>query len=540
MSRARELHVQARWDDACAAFLAIGGAASLHVEDVERLAEAAQMCGRHDEAVTALERSFALRVVAGDLHAAATTAFWLFTEFLYGGEMARAGGWVERLRDLAEEAGGEGMPGWLLVAGAYRCIGQEQYGDAREMLAGAIAQGRNRDDVDLVTFATMLTGRSLLKEGRIDAGIGRLDEAMLHVTSAETSPRVTSSLFCSGIGTCEEEALDFARSREWALALERWLSGLPSPPGTLLNNCRVYRAVLLRRRGEVQRALDELQGASHALAEGPGVLVAGHACYELGETHRLLGNDREAEAAYRRAASLGESTQPGLALLRLRQGDTSTAEAGIRRALAEADRPQDRARLLPAAVTILLAAGETADARASTAELGHIADTLGSTVVRAGHAAALGEVALAEGDPASSLPCLRRAAVAWRELIAPYEVACTGVRIAQACKGLGDEEGSRLELDAARVTFANLGARCDLVMLDNLLTGTEDDARGLTHRERQVLALVVEGLTSKAIAAQLFLSERTVHRHLSNIFSKLEVGSRTEAAAYAIQHHLIR
>jgi ATP/maltotriose-dependent transcriptional regulator MalT len=498
------------------------------------------MCGRHDDAVAALERAYGMRAAAGEVDAAATAAFWLFTAFLYAGEVARAGGWVARMRDLNEELGPDGEPGWLLVTGAYRCIGAGRFGEARALLSDAAAQGRRRGNVDVTTFATMLTGRALLKEGRIEEGLGRLDEAMLRIVAAETSPRVTSTLYCSGIGTCEEEALDFARAREWALALERWMADLPSASsGALLNHCRVYRAVLMRRRGDVQQSLTELDAASRALAEGPGTLVAGHACYELGETHRLLGNDDDADSAYRRTVSLGRSAQPGLALLRLRQGKVSTADTGIGRALAEAERTQDRCRLLPAAVTIRLAAGDLAGAHDAATELGSNASTLGSSTVRGEHAVALGELALADADPATALPCLRRAAIAWRDLGVPFEVARTGVLIARACRALGDEEGARLELADARDVFARLGARADVAFVDTLLTGTTD-FHGLTPRELEVLTLVVAGSTNRQIATRLFLSERTVHRHLSNILDKLRVGSRTEAAAYALQHRLVR
>lgn len=540
VSSARDLHRQARWDEACGLLLTASTESALGVEDVELLAEAAQLCGRHDDAVAALERAFGMRAAAGEVNAAAAAAFWLFTAFLYAGEIARAGGWIVRLQDLNEELGAECEPGWLLVAGAYRCIGAGRFDDARALLSKAVAQGKQRGDVDLTTFATMLTGRSLLKEGRIEEGLGRLDEAMLRIVAAETSPRVTSTLFCSGIGTCEEEALDFARGREWALALERWMTDLPSPPaGTLLNNCRVYRAVLMRRRGDVQQALDELGAASRELAEGHGTLVAGHACYELGETHRLLGNDDEAESAYRRAVSLGGSAQPGLGLLRLRQGDVSTAETGVLRAVAEAERPQDRCRLLPAAVTIRVAAGDLDGADATATELGSIAHTLGSSTVRAEHAVALGEIAIAQADPATALPCLRLAAVAWRDLDVPFEVARTSVLLARACQALSDEEGARIELETARKIFTRLGARVDLALAETLLAGTTG-THGLTPRELEVLTLVVAGSTNRRIATQLFLSERTVHRHLSNIFDKLGVGSRTEAAAYALQHQLVR
>ncbi|MFB9959124.1 LuxR C-terminal-related transcriptional regulator [Agromyces bracchium] len=539
VSRARALHSQARWPDACELFLIADHEAPLAVEDLDLLGEAAQMCGRHDDAVMALERGFTIRAAAGELDRAAAAAFWLFTEFLYGGEMARASGWVARVRNLTDELYA-GEPGWLRVLDAYRGLAEERYVEARMLLTEAVTQGKEGHDVDLVTYGTMLTGRSLLKEGQIVAGLDALDEAMLRVTSGQTSPRATSNLYCSGIGTCEEEALDLARAGEWALSLERWMAELPpSPPGVFLDNCRVYRAVLLRRRGEVRRALAELDEAARDLADGNGVRVAGHAWYELGETHRLLGDDDAAESAYRRAVALGKNVQPGLALLRLRQGDSTRAEAGIRRALAEAMRIPDRAHLLPAGVEVLLAAGATDDARIWAAELEDVAESMGSSAIRAERDLTLGVLALSDDDPAAALRLLRRASETWRALAAPYDVARTGVLIARACRALDDEEGAALELEMAANLFASLGAVNELGLARHLLGEPDEPTHGLSARELEVLTLVVQGLTNRAIAEKLFLSERTVHRHLANVFHKLGVGSRTEAATYALQHRFI-
>lgn len=540
VSRARELHQLARWDDACVEFLAAAAAHELHVEDLELLAEAAQLTGRHDEAVSALERAYALRASAADLPAAATAAFWLYSEFLYAGEFARANGWMSRLRELADQLTADEEPGWLGIAAAHRCIGQQRYDDARAALTGALAQGRKRGDVDLETFAILLTARSLLLAGRLDDGLDRMDDAMLRVTGGQTSPRMTSMLYCAAIGTCEEEAWELARAQEWARALERWMASLPTLfGGAFLDNCRVYRAALKRRRGHLAEARLELEEAARNLAEGAGVLVAGHACYELGEVHRLLGEDDAAELAYRRATSLGAGVQPGLALLRFRQGDTATAAKGLRRALAEATRAPDRGRLLPALVTVSLAAGAPEEAERALVELEQLARNIGSSALDAELARARGEIALAAGRPEAALPDLRRSADAWRQLGAPYETARTCVLISQACRALDDDEGARLELESAQDSFTQLGARGDLHALD-ALPDTSSPSHGLSPRELQVLQLVVAGRTNPAIAAELFLSERTVHRHVSSIFGKLGVGSRTEAAAYAVEHHVLK
>ena len=129
---------------------------------------------------------------------------------------------------------------------------------------------------------------------------------------------------------------------------------------------------------------------------------------------------------------------------------------------------------------------------------------------------------LAQGECAGALTALRRADSTWREMDMPYEAARTRVLMAQACRALGDEDGARLELDAAREVFEQLGARPDADRRRALLGGApaRDDG-GLTPRELEVLRLVAAGNTNRAIAETLVLSEKTVARHVSNIFAKL-------------------
>jgi DNA-binding CsgD family transcriptional regulator/tetratricopeptide (TPR) repeat protein len=541
LAGARAAHRGLRWDDACAGFLSVDAPEGLAVEDLEMLAECAQLSGRHEAAVSALDRAFALRVGEGDLAAAATDAFWLWQAFVLDGEMGRANGWMARLREVAGGYGTES--GWLLVATAYGCFATGKYDDARALLAPARAQGREQADADLDAFATMLIGRAWLNAGATQRGLERLDEAMLRVTAGETSPRTTASLFCASISNAEMEARDLARGQEWERALEAWMSGLPVPTwsGPFLANCRVYRAVLLRRRGDWIAARQELATAVDELTDGHGARLVGHACYELGETLRLLGEHAGAESAYRRASSLGAAIQPGLGLLRLAQGDVETAAAGVGRALGETERPQDRCGLLPAYVTIMLAARELPEAVAAVGELGRCAEVFGTTLVRVEHLRAMGEVALADGNASAALAPLRGAAAGWRELAAPYETAVTAVLLATACRAVGDEEGAQFELDAAVATFAQLGAAPDLAHARALLAGSAArSAQGLTRREVEVLRLVAEGRTNRMIATELLLSERTVQRHLSNIFGKLQVGSRTQAATFALEHDLVR
>ena len=299
-----------------------------------------------------------------------------------------------------------------------------------------------RRETDLIAFATTVWGRALIKAGRLEEGLSRLDEAMLPVVERETSPRATSMMYCSAIATCHE-AREFGRAREWTHALGAWLDSLPRLGGAYFGNCRIYRAYLMCLSGSWREALDEVAFVCDDLSGNYGQLVAGHAHYQLAEIHRLLGHP-EAEASYRQAAELGGQTQPGLSLLRLTQGEVDKALLGIRRALAETPGQLERLDLLPAAVTVMLAAGDIDAARQATAELATTAAVYTTPGVQAELAAARGAVALGDGDPATALPLLRSAARFWREIDAPlrcgngfgsHRPGVSGGRRRRRCRG---------------------------------------------------------------------------------------------------------
>jgi DNA-binding CsgD family transcriptional regulator len=261
------------------------------------------------------------------------------------------------------------------------------------------------------------------------------------------------------------------------------------------------------------------------------------AFYQLAELHRLRGEFAQAEQAYRQASRSGRMPQPGLAQLRLVQGQVDAALAAIRLALDEAPTRVARSKLLAAYVDIQLAAGDVPSARAAADELAEIAADLEAPLLRAAAARATGAVLLAEGDLRAALAVLRNAWTAWHELEAPYEAGRVRVLVGLVCRAVHDEDTAAMELDAARQVFAQLGAVPDLNRVDAYISRRPATRpSGLSPREVEVLRLVAAGKTNQAIAAELFLSDRTVERHVSNILTKLGVGSRTAAAAYAFQH----
>jgi ATP/maltotriose-dependent transcriptional regulator MalT len=299
----------------------------------------------------------------------------------------------------------------------------------------------------------------------------------------------------------------------------------------------VHRAEIMQVHGEWRDAVDEARRACERLAGQPAV---GGAFYQKAELHRLRGEFVEAEEAYREANKVGRQPQPGLAQLRLAQGQVEAADSAIRRLVDEAQDRGTRAKVLAACVEIVLATHDLDAARAAADELMEIAADLDAPMLQAISAHAQAAVLLAEGEPRSAISELRRAWAVWRELDAPYEAARVRVLLGRAFQALGDEDSAEMEWDAARWVFQQLAAVPDLASLEALSRRpATKTAGGLTAREVQVLALVATGKTNREIASELVISGHTVGRHVQNIFAKLHVSSRTAASAYAFTHNLV-
>jgi len=345
-------------------------------------------------------------------------------------------------------------------------------------------------------------------------------------------------VYCSVISACHM-LFDLARAQEWTLAFERWCAAQPDLV-SFRGHCLLRRSEILQFHGAWDAALEEARRAhgrvEHAAADRDAALIA----YQIAELMRLRGAADEAEDWYRRASQLGRNPQPGLALLRLAQGQTPAADAAIRLALRDTRDRRARVFVLIAAVEVLLAAGALDDAAAASAELSQLAAVTDTPFLRASAAQAAGAVALSRQQEDEALRWLGRAADLWRQLDAPYPLARTRLLVGQVYRTLRDREGSDLEFDAAEETFERLGATVDLRSLGELRGGAaRDHGGGLTGREVEVLRLVATGATNRAIAARLRISEKTVARHISNIFTKLDLPSRAAATAYAYEHKLV-
>jgi ATP/maltotriose-dependent transcriptional regulator MalT len=290
-------------------------------------------------------------------------------------------------------------------------------------------------------------------------------------------------------------------------------------------------------RGKWDEAAGDAQDACELLVSRP---AAGAAFYRLGEIHRLRGEFEKAEAAYMQANERGRKPQPGLSLLRLAQGEIDAAAASIRSVLLDTRTQTARARMLAAAVDILLAAGDLEHARAAATELSTIASAIGASLLSAASAQATGAILLAEGDVEGAATWLCQASEIWRDLEMPYEEAHTCLLMARVCERRGDQEGQRLDVEAARRLFEQLNAEFCLARIGEPPNRSRSEPAGsLSEREAQVLRLLASGKTNRQIAEELFISEKTVARHVSNIFDKLGVSSRSAATAWAYQRNLI-
>ena len=544
LERGRAAFERHEWNDAFAALSLADQSRALDADDLERLSWSAGLTARDDEMLMTQERLYNARLDAGECLAAARAAFWLGFRLLALGEIGRSGGWLGRAQRLVEREGRDCVErGYLLLPAAQKHLSAGEFSEAHDAAARAGEVGERFDEADLLAFARNLQGRAFLSAGRIDHGLPLLDEAMVAAVSGELSPVVTGVIYCSAIASCQR-VYAFDRVREWTAALTDWCDAHPQL-GMFTGVCLVHRAEILQLGGSWSEAVVEARRAAERCVRPPEREAAGRAHYQEAEVHRLRGEFDEAEAAYRSASRFGVEPQPGLALLRLAQGDRDAAVSAIRRMIAATGDPLPRTRFLPAYVEIMLAAGDLDEARSASRELDDTAARFDTSVLRAIVGHARGAVELAAGNASAALDPARRAFQIWQQLGAPYLAARLRVLLAQACVALGDVEGARLELESAREVFEQLGARPDLVAVDAIEAGlTPDQARstpqhGLTERELQVLRLVASGKTNKSIARELALSEKTVDRHVSNIFMKLDVPSRAAATAFAYEHRLI-
>src|ERR1700687_4078846 len=453
------------WREAFELLTAADQAGRLQAADLESLGEAAWWNGRVDLCISARERAFALRLEAGEPRRAALVAMDLAKD--HSGRKAAAVGaaWFNRAQRLLQDEPVGVEHGFLARREWVQAHNSGDYQRALEFAQQTLQIGTRFGNQDLIALGLQDRGLTLVAQGQFVEGMALLDQATVAALSGELRPLTTGAIYCNTISTCEEIA-DYKRASDWTDAARRWcerqtITGFPGM-------CRVHRAAVIRLTGAWQEAEQEARNAYDEVHDFRDDYAA-EALYQIGEIRLNRGDLVEAGDAFRQAHELGREPNPRLALLRLAEGDVGAAAAAIKRGLAAESQPVPRSRLLPAQVTIALAAGDRATASAAAAELATISATYTTPALKAHTHYARAAVALAEGNPETAVRDFCEALALWREVGAPYEEDITRAALGSAYQAGGDPEGAVLERRAAHATFTRLGAVLDERRVGQLL-----------------------------------------------------------------------
>ncbi|BDZ54260.1 helix-turn-helix transcriptional regulator [Agromyces marinus] len=522
-----------RWADAVEQLARADAAGGLAASDLELLATAAILRGDRASAVDAGERAYAAYLVDSDDRSAARWAAWLALELVEVGEFSASLSWSSRAMRVAETVGDPLVSATVRIGPSVARLASGDAAEARRTGEEILRVAERHGDRELIASASLMLGKALIALGAVEDALRVYDRAMAVVVGEDTGPFQTGDITCAAIADALM-ASDLRRASAWMDFLDRWCRAQPSLI-SFGGQRHALRAQVQLVRGDWAEAAASVEAAMAGLRAGDFRAAHG-APYSAGELQRLRGAFHAAAESYRRAAESGWDPQPGRALLLLAGGRTDQAQAEIRRALAGGD-PFTRRYVLPAAVEIEVAAGDLDAARRALEELRASGDAMRTPLFDAVVAFADARVRSATGDGAAALARSREAADGFAEAGAPYDAARARVLAASVLAEAGDRDAAETEFRAAREVLLALGAEPALAEATRLLGERRRGA--LTEREVEVLRLVSTGLTNRGIAERLTLSEKTVARHLSNIFGKLGVASRAAATAYAYEHGLV-
>ena len=525
LQRARQAYAAQDWRGAAGSFDAVASY-RLTADDLAAYAHAVWWLGRVEDALR-LDAAACDALVAESRPAdAAGVAFRLGVFHVGRGDEPQGMGWISRSKHLLEgvpECRVHGL--LLLLTGVEANLVAGQPAAAVDAARQIRDLGRRLNELDLVAVGLNGEGRALIKSGAVTDGLALLDEAMVTVMAGRLDPFMTGVLYCHTIAACHEIG-DVLRMTRWTELAESWLATRPAE-ATFGAMCAVHRAQLRLLRGAWDQA--EL-----------GALLWLRASTSIGSTmpHRPgTSSPRFAGCAVRQELPTRTA--------RRTPADTTRSLGGLCFGLPMVT-PRARwrrcSRLSPRQVPIPcaaprcvqrwsrspIAAGHPQDAAAAASELAQTASTFATSGLEAMATTARGAVLLAEGHVAEALPVLRDACRRWYQLGSAYDAAGTCLRLAEAYRALGDAASADAEQAQAEAVYERLGARRPIRELPD----------GLTPREYEVLTLVADGRSNREIGAALFISDRTVARHLTNIYNKISVTSRAQAARYAIDHQM--
>lgn len=537
---ARSAYGQRDWSRARAAFATARDAGELlSADDLYAWSDAAWWVGADAETIELCEAAYHRYLDEDQPRQASTAARDIAMVLFLRGEEALGSGWIRRAQRLLEPQPDVPERAYLTylleVEGPLGGVAPTaaETASVRDAARHVEEAGRRHGDRTLIALGMLGIGRASVRLGDVAEGLALLDEVMLAVLPDELNPVWAGNISCQLMAAAHELG-DVGRAREWTAVSSRWLDALTDAV-VYRGICSVHRSQIDTLTGAWNRAEQRARRVCEQLAERDRRSTA-EAYYQIGEIRRLRGDLTGAAGAYDHSHRFGRDPQPGAALLSLLDGRCEAASASIHAALVSESAPLARAPLLAAAVEIAIAVGDLPSAIEASQELQSIATTFPSSGLQITALQAHGAVLLATGHPGDALPVLRDACRRWIDVGAPYACARVRMLLAQAYRVLGDDASTERELQAATAVFHQLGA-IDVVPCAGLGRSNVSPG-GLSRRETEVLALVAAGMSNREVAAALVISDRTVGRHLSNIFTKIGVSSRTAAAAFAFRHGL--
>ena len=525
---ARTAHVRRDWHASYAAFTRAGEDTPLGTDDLEAMAAAAWRLGHGKESLRVAERVYT-QLARTDPASAAMKAVDLALAWLTRGDLNIGQGWMSRARRLLDEAPEAPTHGYLAYLDVVVAVMNRDTAVIPQRVTALRELSGRLDSPALTALCHVAQGLEAMLDARMAEAYGLIDEAMLPVLADQVPLEWAGDIYCIVLHHCHRLA-DLPRMRAWTQSMQRWcndFAGSANYGGV----CDVHR-LQVQAAGDDYRMLEEQLAAASSALEEVNTWAAGEGYYQLGEVRRRRGDADGAFAAFARARSLGVEPQPGEALLRCARGDGDTAWTDLRVALAGLDR-LDRMWLLRGAVEVALARDGLDEAERHCTELESGAEAFNTPGFRAWAAHARGAVLVRREQYAQAIEALQAALREYRTQQSRYETAQVYEWMALAHRGLGNDELSAADAATAENIYAQLGVEPAQVC------GTAVPG-GLTKREMEILHLVAAGATNRQVADQIYISEKTVGRHLANIYAKLGVSSRTAAVAWAHENNLLQ
>jgi DNA-binding NarL/FixJ family response regulator len=520
---ARDAYSRGDWRAAYEHFGRAHRTAELNTDDLSSYGMAAWRLGHGRQSMQLSEQAFNRLTTANDMQGAAMKAVEVALQWFNGGDLTIARVWLNRVRRLHEKFPDDQILAYLLYVDSLVAIDEGRNEVAAQLAEELQEVTRRIDSPGFNALCATASGVTMIPFARTNEAFAQLDEAMMPVLADQVPVDWAGDIYCAVIHECHRLA-DMNRMKTWFEAMEQWRQGPQVSASWYGTTCEVHKMDLHSATKDYHQVEERLIAAIAAMGDFPA--TAGKGYSELGELRRRQGDIDGARAAFAKAREHNRDPQPGEALLRCQLGEEAAAWNDLRMRMDAEQDDINRVRLLPAAVEIALARDHIDEADKYCTELEEGAEKFDSPGFRAWALHARGAVLVKQGTAAEALPILQDALRRYRNNQCRYEMAQVYEWMAEAHQACGDNDSAASNAANAESIYKQLGAQPSRAR-------SGEAPGGLTKREVEVLAQIAAGASNRGVAKQLFISEKTVGRHLANIYIKLGVSSRTAAAAWA-------